>query len=69
MAAVCSMLEENGLSVYAEAFEHQGYDSLPHLLDLSAADFAELCDDVGMTKKGHVKRLRNALITAQVVAV
>ena len=38
------------LASYAEAFEEQGFDSLPHLLRASEANVVELFAGVGMTK-------------------
>ena len=61
VAAVTNWLSLYNLASYAEAFEEQGFDSLPHLLRASEADVVELIAVVGMTKVGHLQRLRRAL--------
>ena len=59
-STVAQFLERAELSQYAEAFELQGWDSLPQLVKITPQDLAILITDVKM-KSGHIRRLHAAL--------
>ena len=58
--SVSELLQRAQLQQYVAAFEEQGYDSLSQLHGITDEDLTELIADVNM-KKGHVKRLLEAL--------
>ena len=57
---VAELLAGHNLSVYAAAFDDEGWDDVQQLLNISVAEFAKLVADVQM-KSGHAARLRKAL--------
>ena len=57
---VAAFLQLHDLERYAEAFEDEGWDSLPQLQGMDEAGLMQLITDVKM-KSGHAARLRKAL--------
>ena len=55
------MLERFSLQSYFESFIENGYDDLQFLKQMSDSEVDTLLKDIGMTKNGHVMRLKNAL--------
>ena len=62
------MLLKYDLAMYTEAFEENGYDSLPLLLRVTHAQLDTLHAVVGMQKPEHRARLWQALIDGNAVA-
>ena len=55
---VIKWLEDIGLSDYKNNFIAEGYDDLVFIMNFNEEQLDELVDDVGMTKKGHVMKLK-----------
>ena len=55
------MSERFSLQSYFESFIENGYDDLQFLKQMSDSEVDTLVKDIGMTKNGHVMRLKNAL--------
>ena len=52
------MLERFSLQSYFESFIENGYDDLQFLKQMSDSEVDTLLKDIGMTKNGHVMRLK-----------
>lgn len=63
--AVSNWLESIKLEEYYSAFEDQGYEDMSLLLNLSDDEVKDLFQNVGITKHGHILKIKKSLYGLQ----
>lgn len=60
-ASLCEWLNSISLGQYFEKFESEGYDDLEFLVKLGEDEVEDLIKHIGMSKAGHVLKLKKSL--------
>ena len=61
MEKVLKFLEKLNLEEYGSKLEEVGYDDLDQILNIDQEELKELLNAIGMTKLGHINRLKKAI--------